>query len=268
MNALDVIAGVELKPTDKILIVGGRVSNFPQEIRFHPQLIFWHSTDPDILRKEKIPEAVRLILFTRFVAHKLSNRIRSITPEGVKIVSHVQTTGVIKNILKSLGILAEVEEAQEEVEERTKRFVETFKARLEPAVLDKFVSANANFDAEKVQEEIRRLFGQAESAGLPATEQSIRECFYRLRAELKREAFMLRSAPPPERAVPKDAEEAEAYLKEFIQRLRPLTEEAQAAAVALDYILADRERLLKLEKEIQVFKEMMRQLLKTEKDRS
>ena len=84
----------------KILIVGGRSTNFDKEFRDQDRLIFWDGADrltPS--RIIKIPEGVGFILITRFISHSLLARIKKIKPDDVVLLDCAAGTGVIKEIV-------------------------------------------------------------------------------------------------------------------------------------------------------------------------
>lgn len=86
--------------TAKILIVGGRSTNFDKEFRDQDRLIFWDGADrltPS--RIIKIPEGVGFILITRFISHSLLARIKKIKPDDVALLDCATGTGVIKEIV-------------------------------------------------------------------------------------------------------------------------------------------------------------------------
>lgn len=92
-----------ISPDGKVLIVGGRDSNYPKWVRRHPRIVIWYNTDPSTMRRT-IPQAVEAILLTRFVKHKQVRRIIKIMPEGVRIVRIPINTGKIPDALGALGI--------------------------------------------------------------------------------------------------------------------------------------------------------------------
>lgn len=71
---------------NRILVIGGRSTYFSREVREDPKFIFWDSIDPDTYNKQRIPRHVTLILFSRFVKHKLDEQVRAMAPPGVRIV--------------------------------------------------------------------------------------------------------------------------------------------------------------------------------------
>jgi hypothetical protein len=87
-----------------VLILGGRSSNFPEWVRKHSRVVIWFNTDPAAWRKDTIPERVEVIIHTRFIAHKMSERVKKNLPEGVRYISASVNTGNIKNVLAAFGI--------------------------------------------------------------------------------------------------------------------------------------------------------------------
>ncbi|PIR88674.1 MAG: hypothetical protein COU09_01120 [Candidatus Harrisonbacteria bacterium CG10_big_fil_rev_8_21_14_0_10_44_23] len=62
----------------RILIAGGRSGNFPDSLRADARLEFWDSTDASQTKKPKaIPIDVGCVLLTRFIDHKLSDRLKA-----------------------------------------------------------------------------------------------------------------------------------------------------------------------------------------------
>ncbi len=197
----------------KLLIIGGRATNFTENLREHPRFIFWDSVDPDTRHKTKIPSDVVVIIFARFIKHKIYRRIKKIVPSDVLVLQFPLQTGQIREVL---GQLTDVlPNARKEakivdkpaVETRPEPAIatvappageaETIRMAVEPepqateapatelklvklarGVLAKFVDANANFQTPDAFQEIRRLFTLAQEQGFKTTERSLGNAFY------------------------------------------------------------------------------------------
>lgn len=243
-------------PDDKILIVGGRSTNFPDRLRAHPQLIFWDSTDPVTARQLKIPVGVRVIITTRFVDHALIARIQSLAESaGVERYPGTLGTGEIKTLLgRALGISEDVGRGE----------------------LKDFVIRHARFDTDMGTTEIKRLYELAQKQGIPTTQDSVGQAFYRLRREwrqnrrtilARREELKLQEvepegarprktpAPSPAPAVPEGhVEQSIEVLRDLagrllgsIDELRKWLDQFQLASVALEEVLQDHARLRLIE---------------------
>ena len=94
----------QISANGKVLILGGRSSNFPEWVKNHPRVVIWFNTDPAAWRKDSIPERVEVIIHTRFIAHKMIERVKKNLPEGVRLISTSINTGKIKNALAAFGI--------------------------------------------------------------------------------------------------------------------------------------------------------------------
>ncbi|MBI4138727.1 hypothetical protein HY479_01080 [Candidatus Uhrbacteria bacterium] len=72
----------------------------------HPRIVIWYNTDPATWNKDKIPEGVDVIVHTRFVDHRLTERVNKIKPDGVRLLPIPFNTGMIKQALAAFGIQA------------------------------------------------------------------------------------------------------------------------------------------------------------------
>lgn len=78
------------------LIVGGRTTNWTEEMRRHPQLLFWDSTDPKTYKKD-IPSNTRAILITRFTSHGMEKKLRDEAKRrGIAIIPGLSSTGDVR----------------------------------------------------------------------------------------------------------------------------------------------------------------------------
>ncbi len=90
---------IDLARVGKVLVVGGRSTNFPSRFRENPRFIFWDSTQPNTLRRAKIPAHVTHVITARFIPHKLTFHLRKIMPLGVRLVNSIEGTGRINEFL-------------------------------------------------------------------------------------------------------------------------------------------------------------------------
>lgn len=59
----------------RVIIVGGRTTNFSDEMRRDPRIEFWDSTDPKAHARD-LPSNARALFFTRFINHEWAGRLR------------------------------------------------------------------------------------------------------------------------------------------------------------------------------------------------
>lgn len=89
----------------KILLVGGRTTNFPKSIWQHPRVVVWQSTHNSPERRRSIPKDVKTIVLLRFLDHKLRRRIASLVGDDVHIVPKIMNSGeATRFVLEKLGI--------------------------------------------------------------------------------------------------------------------------------------------------------------------
>jgi len=87
----------------KVLIVGGRDSNFSPEIRNDKRLVFWDSTDPETFRRNQIPVRVKVVILTRFITHRIYTNLKENIPLGVHFLDCSKFgTGLIRKAIQSL----------------------------------------------------------------------------------------------------------------------------------------------------------------------
>ena len=86
----------------KVLVVGGRASNFPESLRHHPRILWWDTQHFSYARMRELPFAVRWVVFTRWVDHGIKNRIRSLTPSGVQLLDWSLAVKDITNLLRAV----------------------------------------------------------------------------------------------------------------------------------------------------------------------
>lgn len=103
-----------LKKGLRILIVGGRTTNFPDELRQDGRLVFWDSTDPDSGRPKPVPGDVGVALLTRFTGHSNSTRIR-LSVDCIGPLSNGQISNLVTDAIATLN-----EESQASASETAK----------------------------------------------------------------------------------------------------------------------------------------------------
>jgi hypothetical protein len=168
----------------KLLIVGGKPSNFPDEIRRNPRLIFWDSIDPETVRRQKIPAGVTAIVCTRFVDHAIVERINAIVPKGVKVIKGVRGTGQIRRAIAT--VLPDDEKENPDMDDANENG-EPVGAHVMPlrkplrGELVTFMRRQADLGVSKPSAEIDRLAELARHLGLQTTRVSISNSFFRLR---------------------------------------------------------------------------------------
>jgi len=253
----------------KILIIGARSTNFPGEFRDDHRIIFWDSTDPSTRNKTKIPEDVRVIIFTRFVSHSSIQKIKKITPSNVRLMNYVQGTGEIKAMLRTIDTGGEgnprVEEKSGETQKRGQ--------------VREFLLTNADFKARNAVAEIRRLFRKAMGVGLKTTERSVEQAFYALRKKARERQNEATGAedsivpatsiePPPLVEIPqpeigprREPSPTTSNLDQSIEILKAFVGQLQLASLALEELLADYDRLKNTESEVHHLREMLASLL-------
>lgn len=267
---------LQLDTRAKVLIVGGRGANFPERFRRDSRLVFWDSTDPATHKRDKIPADVKVVIVTRFISHSLFARLKSMIPPGVKLLKYAQGTGRIKDLLESV----EIGKEEKRMIDPGAREAGVDSSVLEPAgggrrpltkakrgTLSRFVRENADFSAEDALAEIDRLFGKAKAQGLETTQRSLGNAFYHLRKRLKGQkravpalAGEMPETPPgsipAELAAvpPKISEDSLRVLRDFVGQL-------QIAAIALEELLAEHDRLKRIEQEVQRLRSVMAPLL-------
>jgi len=281
-----------LSPTGKILIVGSRPSNFEDKWLKNPRLVFWHSTDKKASGKKKIPACVEIVIFTKFVSHSLSERIKAMARTAqANFFRYVQDTGEIKRILGEYRIddLASsfVQPRTPEVQEHildlplkptqglvrptpqilpVAEVITEIKAERKEGIMMKrgalreFVRDNADFSVSIAKEEIERLFQVAQERGLVTTLGSIGTNFYHQRNKTVRVQEGVTEKVTPKNIIRKvrggRRDSAKAVL-EFLSS-------AELVAVAMQEILEENNRLLaentKLRDTLKQFRALVRNI--------
>ncbi len=86
----------------KVLVVGGRSTNFPRQFYQNSRFIFWESTQPSTLRRKRIPMGVTHVVISRFISHKVILHLKKIMPTGVRFVNAIDGTGRISEFLEAV----------------------------------------------------------------------------------------------------------------------------------------------------------------------
>lgn len=87
----------------RIVVVGGRPSNFSPKHLTDPRVVFWHSTDPRTKRVRELPANARAVLFTQFVDHATDHAIRrQAHARGVYTPPGILTTGDVRDQLTQM----------------------------------------------------------------------------------------------------------------------------------------------------------------------
>lgn len=181
-----------MTPNEKVLIIGGRSSNFPPDLLNHHRLVFWLGHKG--LKKPKFPERVGAVICTRFVSHKLYNRVRDMAEKaGAKFLEGLYGTGELRiELQKFLPGLEEVTlqptqatpptiTAQAPLiltpEPEKEEKMEEVKQKVERGVLARFIEANADFSA-KPSVETKRLYELAVERDINTTPSAVTSGFY------------------------------------------------------------------------------------------
>lgn len=187
-----VVTGLAVNAHYKVLILGQKGDNFPQAYREHPQIVLWGS-DKKVIA-ENIPQAVRLVLTTRFNSHPdLVNIRRVCQMRGIPCPSKPYGTGEIKALLAP--IMARVngvrqpEPSPEPPPPKPKAEAEPDPAK--PKTFGRHGMRLTTFilqhgDPFKLPHDVegRRLHKLAEAEGYTTTPASITQAMYQLRKQL------------------------------------------------------------------------------------
>lgn len=201
------VAGIRANAHAKILIVGCRGDNFPEPYKSHPQLVF---RDSAFGFTDQVPQAVRLILVTRFIKHHQYAKLASIS-QSRSIHMHKGTlgTGEVKRLLAPLiGRTIDTDRAVAMATEKEKIAVakpvttimapavpdraKVAKANMKPTELKpirlygngglrEFVTKFANLTFEPRFKEGQRLEQMARDMGYDTTARSIEQAMYTVR---------------------------------------------------------------------------------------
>ncbi|TSC82753.1 MAG: hypothetical protein G01um101420_111 [Parcubacteria group bacterium Gr01-1014_20] len=90
-------------PRSKILVVGSKDGNFPNDIRNHPQMVFWDSHDPSARKKPNIPKGVVVVIFLKFLSTAWYLKVKDYAKSGgVWFLSHAMQTGEARRLVASI----------------------------------------------------------------------------------------------------------------------------------------------------------------------
>jgi len=90
----------EVKASNKkILLVGNMTRSLQKKFEDNPRFVFWDDNKKNVSRIKKIPDDVGFIIFTRFIDHKTTIKIKKVASPDVKIYKHSQNTGIIRLLL-------------------------------------------------------------------------------------------------------------------------------------------------------------------------
>lgn len=150
-----------------IVVIGGRTTNFPQEYREHPQLVFWDSTEQ--YRPNDLPANTKAIVFTRFVDHALSTPLYKIARErGIVFTPPEHGTGKVKETIDHFLGVSPVVQAKKVI--AAKGQIKTL------------VEEHCDF-TKATSDEARRLFDIARSQNIPTSVESIAQAIGNIRRQ-------------------------------------------------------------------------------------
>lgn len=198
-HRVDEAAALKRRLSDggNILVVGARSSNFSPELRQHPRITIWDSTDPRTPTRTP-PDNTKVIICTRFIAHKTFGRLQQFASKRrLLMLPGLNNTGEIKDVIQmALGI--------EDPETRTPwttppadllraHDIETPPPPPDPSpapppprpggrTMKAFIASIANLDAGPSRE-YARLAPMIAEAGYATTESSVKQVLYMLRRE-------------------------------------------------------------------------------------
>lgn len=177
-----------------LLVVGGRSTNFDDQLRQHPRVTFWDSTDPKSDARRDPPDNTKVIICTRFIGHHTFHKLqRYAEKKRILMMPGLGGTGEIKEVIQMA--LATADPTPPPPPPPTSTIVTTPKMFAEPradptpttpqrrGTLKDFIAQHANFSAPSAPEEARRLRVLADAAGVSSTPASMIQAFYLLRRE-------------------------------------------------------------------------------------
>jgi len=142
--------------TSKVLVVGGRASNFPNKVRENSRVIWWDSYDNQWHRTNSLPPGVRYVLLTRFLRHTDKNKVKSMCGPGVKLMDG-KGTGQLTKVLQFL-----------EKKERVEAMVEVMNGQ--KVSLSEFLRTHADLHNPDLRKQVTGLMPQIRAAGYETTE--------------------------------------------------------------------------------------------------
>lgn len=249
----------------KVLVVGGRASNFPESLRDHPRIVWWEPAH--FSRMRELPHAVRWVVLTRWIDHKTKWRVKSIAPPGVQILDWAVSVKEITNLLRAV-----------EEDPMLKKVTPPVNGHKFEGSLREWLRANVPettlYDRKtRVQIECETLLPAATAAGFKTDVEGLRNSWYTMRSyalkqKAKREgeigalkrsldskpAEVVQTAPPPSIPVVTHLDLTDpvtpSLCSEFKSAFMLLREQLDSMAQKLErmeaewhYVMADRARL-------------------------
>ena len=86
---------------DKVLVVGGRASNFPQSFLRDERVEIWMSAEKSRWRDKPLPPAVGEVIFTSFISHGITDRLfGEATERGILCHRQLLGTGEVRRLVR------------------------------------------------------------------------------------------------------------------------------------------------------------------------
>lgn len=229
-----------------LLIAGGEMSNLPDKVRSHPQIIIWDDNDQDWQHKT-VPSNVRGIIFNSWISHpKVAILRRAAASLNVPIFPFLKTREIKELVSETLQLQepvptvpeAPIELPPPQPEEATPdapAFLTPEDTMRKPTrgTLLRFVQDNFhqpdNLKKGWIADEGRRLFVLAKKAGIKTTEGSVIQVVSKLSRDSKTSTRRTTTTTaPPVRTddfaeaekMLRDAKAAIELLIDFIPKLR------------------------------------------------
>lgn len=156
-----------------VLVAGVRTTNIPDEIRDHPRVICWDTTDSES-RHQDVPHNAKAIAFTRFTSDGLRKKLLRVGKDKRLTIFPMLSTGGLEQTLRNLLHLdspaAKPEPGTMAALKQTRGAVRSFVL----AEADLKVSADAEAD---------RLFLIATERSIKTTRGSLRQCILKEKRE-------------------------------------------------------------------------------------
>jgi len=182
---------MELKPLQplthgNVLIVGGKPSNFDDELRTHPRVIMWDSQHEHWTSKE-LPQNVRAVFVTRFVGHAaFTNIIKEARKKHITIFNPEGTGLIVKQVRELLAITRTPTIEIEETETMTTATAP------KPHIMGKLDALMQFHDPSKnIKENARFMFEKANEMGIQTTTDSLAEKISRVRRKERGEVAII-----------------------------------------------------------------------------
>lgn len=222
-----------------ILVIGGRSTNFPPELRNRPQFVFWDSTESNL--RADVPHNCRGILFTRFIPHAVYNRVMKTARERRLTVFPVLNTGEIKRMLEQIAPTETAIAAGNNGHPETAVAADTAKLLTKDETLHKprrgelqrFIEAHVTEKPVSIAATARQLLTMAEQAGLKTTVDSLAQG---IRMHLRTPAVNPRKSAAPSPSRPTETDDVLATLAGTEQLLAEATKALDAARAAYDLV--------------------------------